>query len=127
MANTNNTHFRNTERAPHEIADLLLALPADFMINKKHPDEIYLMADAVERHAANAKNTLLSGLEAIGTTMFAAATNENDELDRSTIADLGCLIRHIAVEVQFLSGREEECAGVQRKGESFTAKKGGAQ
>ncbi|MGV3655247.1 MAG: hypothetical protein ACO1N5_13640 [Noviherbaspirillum sp.] len=42
------------------------------------------------------------GLEALGQFIFVAGTNEHNDTDERSLANLGCLIKHIAVEAQFL-------------------------
>lgn len=125
MTSFKNSHFKNVDRAPYEIGHLLQSLPPDFAHYKEQPAEVHGVAEAIERHAYNAKGTILSGLEAIGSVMFAAGTNENCGVDKQSIADIGLLLRHLAVELQYLIEIEEECVGLEAKRKELAVKKGG--
>ena len=127
MSAHDNPFIKHIERAPYEIGYLLKKLPRDFAIDMDHPPEIYQMADALRRHAHNTMGTLLHGLEAIGKMMGVASGNEQNPLDASAIADVGCLIQHIAVEMQFLSEVHGECMDMaDLKKQAAAKKKGGA-
>jgi hypothetical protein len=95
-----NPYFKNTDRAPYELGCLLQQLPEDFSTIVPITPDVLLKVTAEADHARNANNTLMSGLEALGKTMFVAASHE--QLDDLTVSDLGCLIQHLAVEAQFL-------------------------
>lgn len=123
MIPSKNPHFKNIERAPYEIGHLLQALPPDFAHYKEQPADVHEIADALERHTYNAQFAVLSGLEAIGTVLFSAGTNENSGLDPQAVANLGCLVRHLAVELQYLGELEDECIALKEK-RGATAKRG---
>lgn len=125
MIPSENPHLKFIDRAPYEIGHLLQRLPSDFAHYKEQPEEVHQVAAALEMHAYNAKGTILSGIEAIGTALFAAGTNETTSLDGNAIANLGCLVRHLSVELQYLIEIEEECLGVKEKRRELEAKKGG--
>jgi len=97
---SSNSYFKDIDRAPYELGCLLQQLPADFSSIMPIPSEVLLKVTAAANHAQNAHDTLMSGLEALGKTLFVAASNE--QLDALTVSDLGCLIQHLAVEAQFL-------------------------
>ena len=102
-----NPFFNRIERAPYELAFLLLELPrhaSDLDLNNK---EMVQKADAARSHAENAADGLRRGLEGLGSLMFVAGANENNELDKGTIADLGELVKHIAVELQLFQHIQE--------------------
>ncbi|CAG9934086.1 hypothetical protein [Candidatus Nitrotoga arctica] len=44
----------------------------------------------------------MGGLEALGSILSVAATNNGLEVDKRHIGDIGCLIQHLAVEAQFM-------------------------
>jgi hypothetical protein len=116
MAANDNPHFNNIPRAPYELGHLLLRLPTAGQLTS---DDV-LVAEAARKHAMNASDTLLSGLEALGQMMFVAATNNQFDLERGSLASLGCLISHIAVEQQFLQETEwsirEKLDACEKKG-----------
>jgi hypothetical protein len=58
------------------------------------------IAKAAANHARNAHDTVIFGLEAIGKLIFIASANNDHKLDRGSMADLGALITHLAVEAQ---------------------------
>ena len=97
---SSNPYFKNINRAPYELGCLLQQLPDDFSTAKPKTPEVLLKVAAAANHARNANDTLMSGLEALGKTLFVAASHE--QLDDLTVSDLGCLIQHLAVEAQFL-------------------------
>lgn len=103
-----NPHFDHIDRAPFELGRLLLELPRYASQVPVADKEGRRRAAAVVRHAENARNTLLAGLESLGACMFVAGTNDDHDLSNSHIADLGCLIRHISVEMQMLDGMIDE-------------------
>lgn len=124
MTASQSPRFKHIDRAPYEIGQLLQSLPSDFSHYKEQPEEVHLVADALERHAYNAKGTILSGIEAIGTMLFSAGTNEATSLDGNAIANLGCLVRHLSVELQYIIELEEECLALKEKRQQFPSKKG---
>ncbi len=113
MANANGTaspadnpHFKFIDRAPYELGYLLRKLPVDFSISRPLTPDDRLIAEAARSQAMNANDTLLHGLEALGQVMFVAGANEQNEVDAGHMASLGCLIGHIAVEIQFMQETE---------------------
>ncbi|BBP04415.1 hypothetical protein TPL01_21060 [Sulfuriferula plumbiphila] len=102
---TANPYFTNIERAPYELGHLLRKLPEHFSaFSKQIPTaESRLIAAAATRHAGNANETLMRGLDTLGRIIFAAADNEAlGETSSSDMRSLGSLLSHLAIEAQFL-------------------------
>lgn len=98
-----NPHFRFVERAPYELGYLLNKLPADFSSHSKLTADERLIAEAASMHASNANLELMNGLEVLGQVIAHAATNPDDAgIDKDQMMSLGTLIKHLAVEAQFL-------------------------
>jgi hypothetical protein len=117
-ASDSNPFLKHIERAPYELGYLLLDLPRyTSQIPAKDKNGV-LKATAAATHATNARHTLVDGLEALGSLMFVAGVNDESELDNGALSALGCLIKHIAQEIQLLNGIGEEFG---------QARKGGAQ
>lgn len=103
-----NPYLKNTSRAPQELAQLLQGLPHFASQIEATDTDTLQQAAAAAQHADNARATLLSGLEALGTIIFVAGVNDDHGLRNDTIADLGCLIQHLAVELQMLNEVQQE-------------------
>lgn len=99
---TENPHFARVDRAPFEIGRLLQTMPEVFSAHAPIEPEHQLLGAAVVKHAWNANQTLLSGIEAIGHVLQVAANNKEWEVDRDHVARLGGLITHLAVEAQLM-------------------------
>lgn len=95
-----NSHFHNIERAPYELVVLVRHLPSNLSKLSSANNETRKIADAAAKHASNANDTVLFGLEAIGKLIFIAGANNDHELDRGDLANLGALITHLSVEAQ---------------------------
>jgi hypothetical protein len=100
---SNNPHFSHCERAPYELGHLLKKMPANFSGSDSLTADDRLIAEAARSHAINASDTLMQGLEALGQFMFATDANGGYSAGKGQLASLGCLISHIAIEMQFLS------------------------
>lgn len=107
-ASRKNSHFNNIERAPYELTHLIRQLPSSLSKLSKSKAETRQIAQAAANHARNANDTLLFGLEAIGKLIFIAGANNDHELDRASMADLGALITHIAVEAQAMQQTDSD-------------------
>src|SRR5476649_748374 len=94
----------NHDRAPYELGHLLQQLPADFGLAPAVELKHVQMASAAEAHAHVAGDTVLSGIEAIGHLMEAAGTSGEESMQAHTLFCLGGLLRHLAVEGQYLRG-----------------------
>lgn len=122
-----NPHFRFVERAPYELGYLLNRLPPDFSSHSKLTAEERLIAEAASMHASNANLELMNGLEVLGQVIAHAATNPEDAgFDKHQMMSLGTLIKHIAVEVQFLHELDYRLSGALRNGSSAGADSPGA-
>ena len=97
-----NPYFKNPERAPYELGHLLMKLPANLGMAPVVDDAHMQMAAAAGDHASEACRSLLSGLEAVGQLMEIAGVNGDEEISSHTLLCLGELVRHLAVEGQFL-------------------------
>lgn len=103
-----NSHFNNIERAPYELTHLIRKLPSSLSKLSKSKAETRQIAQAAANHARNANDTVLFGLEAIGKLIFIAGANNDHELDRASMADLGALITHLAVEAQAMQQTDSD-------------------
>lgn len=85
------------------------------------------MALAADKHARNASDSLLRGLEAVGNLLMRAGAHGLD-LEGQDVSALGDVISHMSVEVQFLFELQDEMTAVLERpaGASFTLK-GAAQ
>lgn len=97
-----NPHFEHIDRAPYELGYLLRQLPPNLSTYSELNEDTRQIIEAAADHASNAKYTVIHGLEAIGNLMFTAGANEDNELERITISNLGLLIAHLAADAQFL-------------------------
>lgn len=96
------------ERPAYELPSLL----KDFNAKTSHGDEmteaLRWQAEGIEAHAINASDTISSGMEAVGAALFSVGTNENWPFDARHLAELGSLIRYLAVEQQYLRDVERD-------------------
>lgn len=122
MSAGQNPHFNNIERAPYELGSLLLKFAKRLTPHEQLSNDDLLKVDAIECHAQNSRETVLDGIEAVGDLLYVASGNETSEIEPRTLADIGRLIRYLAVEAQFLCGLEEEAAGVRMANEKKGAK-----
>jgi hypothetical protein len=99
-----NPYYKNHDRAPYELGHLLQQLPADFGLAPAAELKHVQIASAAETHAHVAGSTILSGIEAIGQLMEAAGTSGEESTSPHTMFCLGGLLRHLAVEGQYLRG-----------------------
>ena len=99
-----NPYLKHRNRAPYEIGVLLRKLER-CAHDQKNNDEI---AEAIIQHSYSAHLTILHGLEAIGCLLYhAACNNEVGHIAPEVLNDIGLLIRHLAVETQFLFDVEQ--------------------
>ncbi|MFB9242392.1 hypothetical protein IV454_16225 [Massilia antarctica] len=105
-----NPHFENRDRAPYQFGSLLRQLPSHFPVDHVMSSDERLMVAAAIKHAFNANYMLMSGIEAIGHLLFSAANSSDFPPSATVLEHLGGLIKHIAVEAQFL---QEEQANLQ--------------
>ena len=127
----NNPHLRFTGRPAYELPNLLNAFNAKTSRGDDMTEDLRDQADAIETHAINALDAIGDGIEAIGAAMFSAGTNEDWPMDGRTVAALGSLIKHLAVEQQYLRSVEGDMHTRiemhDQKVEAAMAKKGGAK
>jgi hypothetical protein len=121
-----NPHLKYIERTPYELGYLLLELPRHIIPGKKYSDDVYQMADAARQHASNGLDTLLFGLEAIGSLMVDAGVNKGCSMEPGTSTTLGELIRYMSVEIQFLSETERTMSDALKIRDESAPQKGGA-
>lgn len=96
-----NPHFHDIDRAPYEFASLIRKLPGDFPGDVMSSDERQQVEAAIT-HAQNINFALMNGIEAIGHLLFSSATNAEFPPSVGTLENLAGLIKHIAVEAQFV-------------------------
>jgi hypothetical protein len=97
-----NPYLDHIDRAPYELGKLFKSIPADFSEFEEQTPETYLRLEATITHANNGNTTLMSGLESLGVSLFAASVLDGFEVGNSHLGNTGCLIQHIAVEAQLL-------------------------
>lgn len=102
---TENPHFGHIERAPAEICNLLQQIPQGYIgrAEKKNlsMDEIQLL-DAARKHCQNHSQTLLDGLEALGSMLFSAADNKDFPPTEGDLMKLASLIQALSIEARCL-------------------------
>lgn len=107
--NQPNSIFKHTDRASYELGFLLRSLPRrlhDEPLSAAQLEEV----EAADRHAANCKATLLSGLQSLGRVLWSAGGNEAYPADVSDCARVGMLVSEIALQLEFLNDFCEEVA-----------------
>lgn len=97
-----NPKFKNADRAAYELGHLLLELPGEFGFSYEADKPHMHAAAAAESHANNASHSILNGIEAIGKLMEVAGANGHTGLEPHAVLCLGDLLRHLAVEAQFM-------------------------
>ncbi|HEX8615640.1 MAG TPA: hypothetical protein VF800_30530 [Telluria sp.] len=100
--NAPNPHFNHIERAPYEFGHLIMKLPADFPAAHVMSSDERQQIEAAISHASNANWSLMNGLEAIGHLLFGAANNSDFPPATIVLEGIAGLIKHLAVEAQFL-------------------------
>ena len=118
---TPNPHFNQIERAPYELGHLFRKLPYDFPADQAMPSDQRQQVEAVISHAWNANYTLMNGIEAIGQLLFTAANSKGNPTDASVFADIGTLIKHLAVEAHFLQEQQFDLQAVLDRDERRAA------
>lgn len=112
QAISENQFLKNVDRSAYELGTLLRSLPA--LDSGVRTNDQRLMANAAEIHAGNGQTAVLSGIQAIGKLLMTAALNDQGEISSRTAVDLGALIEHLGVELEFLL--DIECAMKQAGG-----------
>lgn len=121
-----NPHFGQVERAPHEFFRLMREIPEDFFPHHPCSHHTYQMVQAAGDHACNMRAGLLRGLEALGTVVWSAANNDEQDVMPMVLGDIGALINHMAVTLQYVCEFESE-ARTTRHMRDVRLLKGGAQ
>lgn len=103
----NNPELNNFERPAYELHTLLARLGQPSSAKRLTPEQLNI-ADAIKKHASNASETILDGLESLGQLMVMAGTNDQYTLEHGHISSLGKLIAHLAVEAQALAIAESD-------------------
>lgn len=103
--NTQNPYFKHRGRAPSELGDLLLSLPADIDLRTDpNAAETRRRMEAAVTHAGNYSDVLLDGLVSMGRVLFSAGENEMWPIEQHDVSRLGALIAEIGIQLQFLDG-----------------------
>jgi hypothetical protein len=97
-----NLYYKNEDRAAYELGHLMQQLPVDFGVAPAVEAKHVQIATAAEQHAHLAGNTILGGIEAIGQLMQLAGANDDEAVSHHALYNLGDLLRHLAVEGQYL-------------------------
>lgn len=123
-------HFKFASRAPQELAHLLQEMSSSFVADRAMTPDEKSMALASSRHASNYSTAILDGLESIGHLMTSAASNADFPVSQGTVGNLGCLIYHLAVQLEFLQDHTAEMGFVLHRDElrkPAVEKKGGVK
>jgi hypothetical protein len=120
-----NPHFGQVERAPYEFFRLMREMPEDFSSTHPCSHHTYQKVQAAGDHAYNMRAELLRGLEALGTVMWSAANNDEQDVMPMVLGDIGTLINHMAVTLQYVCEFESE-ARTTRHMRDVRLLKGGA-
>jgi hypothetical protein len=121
-----NPAFNNVGRAPYELGYLVKnigEIGTDAVLTDSQRSQV----GAAVTHAQNSTETLLSGLESIG-KMLALIGPLEERVDGDVVTNIGELIAHLAVEVQYVRDVEDEMSGILSRDKAASAKKkGGAK
>jgi hypothetical protein len=121
----NNPLFKQIDRAACEIPNLLKKL-GEVDYRKPISQEQAHMVDAIATHAYNAQDMLIDGIGSLGRLMNVAGLNDQYTVHGEDLANLGALLAHLAVEVEFLRLTESDMRYIEReqKGLQAGAKQG---
>jgi hypothetical protein len=97
-----NPYLEYPERAPYELGTLLRTLPIDLDADGCKTEDEALRLAAADRHALNHQSTLLHGLEAMGRLMSNAGVCEYRPVSQLDVSQLGELVSHLALQLQFI-------------------------
>lgn len=107
-----NPLFNHVYRPAYELPSLMKVIGVDG--GGPMDDGMRNAVEAAAQHANNAKETLLEGIETIGSLMM-QLSQLSDAIDGRDLVGIGGLVRHIAVEVQYLVDVEDEMAFLLRR------------
>lgn len=127
-----NPYFNHDGRAPYDLGFLMRRLPDSFQADHAMTTDERQQVDAANRFAGNATMTLVDGMESLGELLFLASGNEEYPLESRHLANIGNLIKHMAVETQFLIEQQGNLQSnldqdAKRTAAAGPAKKGGAK
>jgi hypothetical protein len=121
-----NPAFNNVGRAPYELGYLVKNI-GEISMDAALTDDQRNKVEAAVTHAQNSTETLLSGLESIG-KMLALIGPLDERVDGDVVTNIGELIAHMAVEIQYVRDVEDEMTGILSRDKAASAKKkGGAK
>ena len=85
-----------------------MQMPTDFTGCNPLTPENRKTIEAIREEAISDNETLMHGTEVLGNIMFCAGVNsKNSELSKNSLASMGSLISHIAMQMQFLHELEQ--------------------
>jgi hypothetical protein len=121
-----NPAFNNVGRAPYELGYLVKNI-GEISMDVVLTDDLRNKVSAAVTHAQSSTETLLSGLESLG-KMLALIGPLDERVDGDVVTNIGELIAHMAVEVQYVRDVEDELTGILSRDKAASAKKkGGAK
>lgn len=109
--------FNNVGRAAYELPHLLVRL-GDVSSGDRLSAEQRAIVKAAEAHAYNANEALMRGIESLGRLLQLASTAEGD-VEKYDLANIGDLLRHLAVEAQQLQDVESNMSTIRRAQEEM--------
>ena len=118
--------FKHIERPEYELPQLMKIIGE---VDSSRPlnDTVRNAAEAASLHAYNMKENLLLSIESIGNLLMLVAQLPDPVRERDLLG-LGGLIRHSAVQLQYVIDVEGEVDGILKRDKEVTAaKKGGAK
>jgi hypothetical protein len=95
-----NPELKNINRPAYEIPCLLQRLGVT-SLSMALTSEQRQMSEAVRAHALNQQQTIASGMDSIGQLIYLAGSG-NEPVDTHHMRNLGLLISHLAIELEFL-------------------------
>ncbi|WP_426192576.1 hypothetical protein [Massilia sp. DWR3-1-1] len=119
-----NPAFKHASRPSYELPNLMKAI-GDVDGGEPLDDGMRNAVGAASSHANNAKETLLMGIETIGNLMM-QLSQISEAVDDRDLIGIGGIIRHMAVEVQYLIDVEDEMDGILKR-DREASKKGAAK
>lgn len=117
-----NPYIKHMERAPYELGRLIAMMPRSLPRDRTLTDDELQMLEAVSVHASTAMDNIEHGLEALGAVLFSASESKDYPLDSRHIGAIGTLIKHLAVESQFVRSWLDRSASDLSNHEALRAK-----
>lgn len=97
---TPNPHLKNIDRPAYEIPFLLQRLEVT-SLSVALTSEQRQISEAVRAHALSQQQTIASGLDSIGQLIYLAGSGK-EPVDTHHMRNLGLLISHLSIELEFL-------------------------